>query len=87
MPKENVERKKRKVRLDDIVAMEHKKNFPRNAKNKRGYPHWNTHPVKELLETDITNGLHKEKKPSKIWMTRDEYKVFPKAVFGKCVHR
>ena len=84
---ENVERKKRRVKLDDIAAAEHKKNFPRNAKNKRGYPHWNTHPAKELLETDIANGLHKEKKPSKIRMTRDEYKVFPKAVFGKRVHR
>ena len=84
--KEQVAEKKRRVKQDDIAAAEHKKNFPRGAETKRGYPHWNTHPAKEMLETDIANGLHKEKKPRQIRKTRDEYKVFPKAVFVKRVH-
>ena len=83
--KEQVERKNRRIKLDDIAAKEHKKNFPRNAKTKRGYPHWNTHPAKKMLETDIFNGLHKEKEPSEIRTTRKEYKEFPKEVFAKRV--
>ena len=85
--KEKVEKRKQRINLDDVAVMEHKKNFPRGTKTKRGYPHWNSHPASELLETDIVNGLHEGKTPSELRLTRDAYKEFPKDVFTKRVHR
>jgi len=49
-----------RVRLDDL------RDCPRPARANRGYPHWNTHAAKAFLEVDVSNDLHKEKKPQEL---------------------
>ena len=67
-----------RVRLDDMLVRMHLRDCPRPARANRGYPHWNTHAAKALLEVDVLNDLHKEKKPQELRKTRREYKSFPK---------
>lgn len=74
-----------RVRLDDMLVRMHLRDCPRPARANRGYPHWNTHAAKALLEVDVSNDLHKEKKPQELRKTRREYKELPKDVFAKRV--
>ena len=69
-----------RVRLDDMLVRMHLRDCPRPARANRGYPHWNTHTAKALLEVDVSNDLHKEKKPQELRKTRRGYKEFPKDV-------
>jgi len=85
--KERVEAEKKQVQQDDIAAERHMKHNPRSTLNKRGYPHWDTHAAKSLLEVDIANKMHQKMKPSLLRDTRDEYKEFPVDVFAKRVNR
>ena len=85
--KAQVEAEKRQVKEDDIAAERHMRNNQRSAINKRGYPHWDTHAAKKLLELDVAKGAHQKMKPSKLRDTRVEYKEFPSDVFAKRVHR
>jgi hypothetical protein len=73
------------VRLDDMLVWMHLRDCPRPAHANRGYPHWNTHAAKGLLEVHILNDLHKEKKPQELRKTRREYREFPKDIFAKRV--
>jgi hypothetical protein len=66
-----------RVWLDDMLVRMHLRDCPRPARANRGYPHWNTHAAKALLEVDVSNDLHKEKKPQE--------QEFPKDVFAKRV--
>ena len=84
---ERVALEKERVKLDDVVARRHMRDFPRSSLNKRGYPHWDTHAAKELLEVDVANKLHERMKPRKLRDTRDAYKEFPKDVFTKRVNQ
>ena len=52
------------VQLDDMLVQMHLRDCPRPARANRGYPHWNTHAAKKLLEVDVLNNLHKKKKPN-----------------------
>ena len=79
--KEHVEAEKKETHLDDIAAERHTKNHPQSHLNKRGYPHWHTHPVKECLGVDLINNLHKSTRPSQLRKTRSEYKQFSKGCF------
>ena len=74
-----------RIWLDDMLVWMHLRDCPRPARANRGYPHWNTHAAKALLEVDVSNDLHKEKKPQELQKTRREYKEFPKDVFAKRV--
>ena len=74
-----------RVRLDDMLVQMHLRDCPRPARANRGYPHWNTHAAKKLLEVDVLNNLHKKKKPLELRKTRREYREFPKDVFAKRV--
>jgi len=74
-----------RVRLDDMLVRMHLRDCPRPAHANRGYPHWNTHAAKALLEVDVFNDLHKEKKPQELGKTRREYREFPKDIFAKRV--
>ncbi|KAL7527459.1 hypothetical protein ACHAXR_003416 [Thalassiosira sp. AJA248-18] len=85
--KERVALEKERVRLDDILVKMHLRDCPRPALANRGYPHWNTHAAKKLLEVDVSNKLHKEKKPQELQKTRSEYREFPKDVFAKRVNQ
>jgi hypothetical protein len=59
--------------------------FPRLGLNKRGYPHWNNHPAKELLKRDVENKLHEQMTMLELQQTREPYLEFPKQVFAKRV--
>lgn len=83
--KVHVALERERVRLDDMLVRMHLRDCPRPAHANRGYPHWNTHAAKALLEVDVSNDLHKEKKPQELRKTRREYKEFPKDVFAKRV--
>ena len=61
--------------------------FPKGRLNKKGYPYWEGHPAKELLEVDVARGHHKTKKLLKLRETRTKYKQFPASVFQKWVGR
>jgi hypothetical protein len=65
----------------------HLRDCPRPARANRGYPHWDTHAAKKLLEVDVLNNVHKMKKPHELRQTRREYREFPKEVFAKRVSR
>ena len=59
----------------------------RSAHNKRGYPHWDDHPAKKLMESDVANGLHKNyKSASEFRDTRPKYKPFPVEIIAKRVN-
>ena len=74
------------VQLDDMLVQMHLRDCPRPAHANRGYPHWNTHAAKAFLEVDVSNDLHKEKKPQELGKTRRrEYREFPKDIFAKRV--
>ena len=77
----------RQVRLDNIAAEQHMRDFPRHHLNKRGYPHWDTHAARELLEVDVANKLHEKMKPQKLRYTRNAYKEFSIDVFRKRVNQ
>jgi hypothetical protein len=74
-----------RVQLDDMLVQMHLRDCPRPACTNRGYPHWNTHAAKKLLEVDVLNNLHKKKKPQELRKTQREYREFPIDVFAKRV--
>ena len=80
--KKRVNDEKKAVKEDDKIADLYYVHFPRNALNKRGYPHWDGHRAAELLAADIENNLHIGKSANKLRATREEYKEFPKDVFS-----
>jgi hypothetical protein len=84
--KKQVAEEKRSVEVDDLAAKMHLLSFPRSELNKRGYPHWEGHAAKTLLEVDVANKLHNMMLPGQLRETRDEYKEFPPKVFGKHVY-
>jgi hypothetical protein len=65
----------------------HLLSFPRSALNKRGYPHWDDHPAKKLMESDVANGLHKNyRSASEFRDTRPKFKPFPVEIIAKRVN-
>ena len=85
--KQQVGAEKKRAHLDDIAAEIHLKNNRQSWLNKRGYPHWHTHPAKGLLEVDIYNKLYKTMKPIELRMTRQEYRQFPVEIFTVRVNK
>ena len=81
--KECVEAEIEQVKSDDIAAEQHLRNNPRKYNNKRGYPHWDKHAAKKLLETDVTNKLYERITPWQLQRRCDTYKEFPPEVFAK----
>lgn len=47
----------------------------------RTYPKWIESEAPLLIVTDIRNGKDKEMKPKDLWLTREEYQLFPLKVF------
>ena len=85
--KECIKEEKTCVEVDDLAVKMYVMNFPRSALNKRGYPHWDDHPAKKLMESDVANGVHKNcKSASEFRDTRTEYKPFPVKVIAKRVN-
>jgi len=85
--KKCIKEEKACVEMDDLAVKMHLLSFPRSALNKRGYPHWDDHPAKKLIESDVANGLHNNyKSASEFRDTRPEYKPFPVEIIAKRVN-
>ena len=81
-----IKEEKMQVKADDIAAADQLRQNPRHPLNKRGYPHWDSHTAKQLLEHDIANKLNEQLSPQQLRMTRDAYKEFLPKVFAQRVH-
>ena len=57
------------VQADDIAAKDHIRNNPRKPLNQRGYPHWDTHAAKTMLECDVANKVHERMTPQQLRMS------------------
>ena len=64
--KKQVEVEGEEAHLDDIKAQKHIKNNPKGRLNKQGYPHWDKHPAKKLLQVDVYNKLHQKMPPREL---------------------
>ena len=80
--KKQIEAEGKEAHLDDIKAERHIKNNPRERLNKRGYPHWNNHPAKKLLQVDVYKKVHETMQPREFQKTRKEYTDFPPEIFA-----
>jgi hypothetical protein len=67
--------------LDDMLVQMHLSNWPRPAHVNKGYPYWNTHAAKKLLEVDVLSNLHKKEKPQELRKPRRKHREFPKTCF------
>ena len=85
--RKQVEEERRQVREDDVAAVKFMKKNQRSTLNQRGYPHWNTHAAKALLEADVAKKLHLKMKPNQLRDTNEAYKDFPPDVFAKRISR
>jgi len=75
------------VKQDNIAAKRYITDNPRLSNlNKRGYPHWDTHVAKSMLEIDIAKKKNESMPPRQLWTTRDAYKEFPADIFAKRVY-
>lgn len=83
--KQRVNEEKEQVKADDLAVKMHLMSFPRGEINAKGYPYWDTHLAKSLLEVDVSNKLNEKMKPRKLWKSRSEYMDFPADVFAKHV--
>ena len=85
--RKHVEAEKIQVHQDNIAAKRYIIDNPRPSNlNKRGYPHWDTHSAKEMLEVDVANKKNEIMAPRQLRETRDAYKEFPGDIFAKRVY-
>lgn len=54
---------------------------PRPGMTCRGYPFWDDHPARALLQEDVKSGLTDTLKPAELRDLREEYGAFPLKVF------
>ena len=83
---ELVTAEKQQVKQDDAAAEEYVRKYARSRFNERGYPYWDTHSAKPLLEVDVANNMHEKMKPEQLQKTRGAYMEFPKSVFATRVY-
>ena len=83
--KARVDEEMAQVKADDIAVEEHLRNNPRKELNRRGYPHWDTHAAKRILQSDIANKSQERWTPSQLRKTQDVYKESNPEVFAKRV--
>ena len=84
---ERIKAEKIQVKQDNIAVTRYITDNPRLSQlNKRGYPHWDTHPAKSMLEIDIANKKNESMPLRQLWRTRDVYKEFPADIFAKRVY-
>ncbi|KAL7539090.1 hypothetical protein ACHAWF_006291, partial [Thalassiosira exigua] len=69
------------VKMNEKEIWQDELAFPRKEMTCRGYPFWDTHPARALLEEDIKSGNTEKEEPKKVWESRAEYMQFPLHVF------
>lgn len=75
------------IEEDIKICTEELKNFPQLDETVRGYPRWDKHPAKDLLEDDIRNGRYTLGQAKQFQRTRAEYLCFPLDVFRYHIHQ
>jgi hypothetical protein len=71
------------IAFDVRALANHRRVCPPTPDNHRGEPHWVGSAAEVLLKQDLDAGLHMTMRPSKLHDSREEYKVYPLAVFRK----
>lgn len=67
---------------DDRLVLKQLESIGGMAKiDKRGMTSWQFHPARKLLQEDIKNNLHLNRKPNELRLSREEYWDIPKKVF------
>ena len=84
--KAKIEKDKKATDFDDAAVATELLNKPGSLFTEKGYPFWNKHPAKKLLEADIKDGKCKGMLPAQIQLTRPEYSEFPKSIFRERVN-
>jgi hypothetical protein len=80
--------KKEERALFDSTAVAHDRMLhPRPELTSGGYPFWDTSEAKELLTSDIENGVDKTMTSRELWHSREAYKQFPRDIFIKHIHQ
>lgn len=85
--KESVESSLLIIEEDIKICTEELKNFPQLDQTIRGYPRWDKHAAKDLLEDDIKNGRYTLGQAKQFQKTRKEYLCFPLDVFRYHIHQ
>lgn len=85
--KQSIETELMAIEFDHLTLQKHNSAFPRMALTNRGYPFWDTHPARRLLEADVKHGRLEGKKPSDVRKSNAVYQEFPLNVFTKHVHQ
>jgi hypothetical protein len=79
--KKKVDELRVQVHFNNLAVPQHKKMYPQVPHTKQGYPYWDDHPEKQLLEDDIHNGKASAILPSQFRMTWRCYQDFPSNIF------
>ena len=84
--KKRIDATKERVQFDNLAVAEHLANYNRPQLTHGGYPHWNAHQAKQLLEKHVRDGTANRMAPRELRGMAGAYKDFPADVFAKRVH-
>ncbi|KAL7525979.1 hypothetical protein ACHAXR_001251, partial [Thalassiosira sp. AJA248-18] len=75
------------VRVNEQEIWQEELAFPRENTTDRGYPFWDTHAARGLLQEDVGDGRADEMTPKELQKTRTEYMIFPLHVFRSHIYQ
>lgn len=75
--------KEARAAFDTAAVINARNLYPRPALTSGGYPFWDTSVAKVSLSSDVDNGIDQNMTSAELWNSRQEYKLFPIAVFQK----
>ena len=84
--KKRIDTTKERVKFDNLAVAAHIANYSRPQRTHGGYPHWNTHEAKQLLENHVRDGTADRMAPRELRGENGAYKDFPPGVFLKRLH-
>lgn len=85
--KNSIDVERAAIQFDQLSLEADRNKYPRNGTTDRGYPFWDTHPARKLLEDSVRKGQANNVKPQEIRSSETAYKDFPPRVFAKHVHQ
>ncbi len=73
---------------DEEAFLIYVKNHPKATTSAMGnYPEWEGHAAQKLLQADMAQGYHLTMEPKELWLSEDEYVLFPLKVFRDHIHQ
>jgi len=80
--------KRQRRELEEMLYQHDKALHPRtNPRDSQGRLIFHRHAAKDLLRTDIQNGLYPQKKPEELWHSHPEYEEFELKVFTQRIYQ